>query len=76
MKGEGPLGNLLEMGKERVCAEGLLRREIKVVLRLCIPCSERASLPASKNTVFQEGRYLLDWEMEKCPFVISCTSAL
>lgn len=51
MKGEGPLGNLLEMGKEMVCAEGLLRREIKVVPRLCIPCSERPSLPASKNSL-------------------------
>lgn len=59
-----------------VCAEGLPRREIKVVLRLCTLRSERASSPASKNTVFQEGRYLLDWEMEKCPFVISRTNAL
>lgn len=29
VKGEGPLGNLLEMGKEVACAEGLLRREVK-----------------------------------------------
>lgn len=52
-----------------VCAEGLPRREIKVILRLCIPCSERAS-PAYKNTFLPGRQYLLDWEMEKCSSVI------
>lgn len=40
VKGTGPPGNLLEMGKRMVCAEGLPRREI--VLRLCIPAQRES----------------------------------
>lgn len=45
VKAEGPLRNLLEAGREVVCAEGLLRRDNKVPLRLCILRSKEQQPP-------------------------------
>lgn len=47
MKAEGPLRNLLEVGREVVCAEGLLRRDIQGSSEALHPVQQGAA--ASKN---------------------------